>query len=83
MSKHSMMFGDTSSKYSGSGDPYTRGGMDSYYRRPKKPHYQAYGRNEYGKMCIETITDLTEEEVKQYHAGYDENEKDGDHKDWG
>jgi hypothetical protein len=29
------------------------------------------------------IVDLTPEEVQEYLAGYDENEAQGNHKDWG
>ena len=57
------------------GGLYDRGSADSYYRRPKNPHWYPEGTG------IEPIvTDLTEEEVKEYMLGYDEN---NDFKDWG
>jgi hypothetical protein len=57
------------------GGLYDRGSADSYYRRPKNPHWYPEGTG------IEPIiTDLTEEEVKEYELGYDENTE---FKDWG
>jgi hypothetical protein len=57
------------------GGLYDRGSADSYYRRPKNPHWYPEGTG------IEPIiTDLTEEEVKEYMLGYDENTE---FKDWG
>jgi hypothetical protein len=57
------------------GGLYDRGSADSYYRRPKNPHWYPEGTG------IEPIiTDLTEEEIKEYMLGYDEN---NDFKDWG
>ena len=70
-------------EYAGSGSPFIRGGMDSYFRRPRKPHYHVNGINELGNPCIDKVYDLTEEQIKEYHAGYDENEEHGDYKDWG
>lgn len=57
--------------------PHHRGIMDSYYRRPPRPHkwLDNLGREE--------VTDLTPEEKAEYHRGYSENEEWGDHKDWG
>lgn len=70
-------------KYTPSGDPETRGRMDSYYHRPKNPHYHIHGFNEYNNPCIEMVTNLTEQELADYHRGYDWNEEFGDKKDWG
>ena len=57
------------------GGLYDRGSADSYYRRPKNPHWYPEGTG------IEPIiTDLAEEEVKEYMLGYDENTE---FKDWG
>lgn len=53
-------------KYHGS--PYDRGHADSYYGRPKDPHYYPEGTYEGEKVTI-----LTEEELAAYNAGYDEN----------
>lgn len=58
----------------GHGSPYDRGSADAYYGRPPRPHKwtDGLGRAE--------VTDLTADEVKEYHAGYDQEE---DRKDWG
>jgi len=62
------------------GGPYDRGSADSYYGRGAKPHYYigATGRGE-------PITEerMTQEEIEAYYAGYDDNEKSGEKKDWG
>jgi len=60
------------------GGPYDRGAADSYYGRPKNPHYYIGGSYE-----GEAITDLTEEEVDAYTQGFHWNELFGDRKDWG
>jgi hypothetical protein len=70
-------------EYSPSGSPFVRGGMDSYYRRPRSPHCYVPGKNDLGFDCQVRVEDLTEEEVKQYYAGFEENEDMGDYKDWG
>jgi len=56
------------------GSPYDRGGADSYYRRPRRPHK----RPSFG----EDITLLTMEELVEYNQGFDDNEERGDFKDW-
>jgi hypothetical protein len=65
-------------QYEYHGGPYDRGAADSYYGRPRKPH--KYPRGTYN--CPEVL-DLTPEELEAYHAGYDDNEANGDKKDWG
>lgn len=59
------------------GSPWDRGRADSYYGRSIRPHkwLDGLGRQE--------ITDLTPAEIAEYHAGFEENEDAGDHKDWG
>jgi hypothetical protein len=57
------------------GSLYDRGSADSYYRRKKDPHWWPEGTG-HGKK----VTELTEEELKEYNLGYDENT---DFKDWG
>lgn len=57
------------------GSLYDRGSADSYYRRAKDPHW--YPEGTYNGT---RITDLTEEEVKEYMLGYDENTE---FKNWG
>lgn len=59
------------------GSPYDRGSADSWYSRPRRPHKGGVG----GDSGPE-ITDLTPDEIKAYHAGYDENEKSGGKKSW-
>ena len=59
------------------GSPYDRGRADNYYHRPECPHY--YPQGTYNG---DRITDLTDEQVKEYLAGYEWNEKFGDKKDW-
>jgi hypothetical protein len=57
------------------GGLYDRGSADSYYRRAKNPHWYPEGTG-HGKK----VTDLTEEEIKEYMLGYDENTE---FKNWG
>ena len=57
------------------GSLYDRGSADSYYRRPRNPHWYPEGT-----YHGEKITYLTESEIKEYNLGYDEN---NDFKDWG
>ena len=62
------------------GGPWDRGSADSYYRRSRCPHYFVGGT-----YHSEEITEdqMTEAEIAAYHAGFDDNEKYGDFKDWG
>jgi len=57
------------------GSLYDRGAADSYYGRPRDPHWYPAGT---GKGY--PITDLTQEEIFEYNLGYTEND---DFKDWG
>ena len=57
---------------------FDRGGADSYYRRPRKPHW--YSQGTYNG---EPVTDLTPEEIAEYNAGFDENEDAMNFKDYG
>jgi len=62
------------------GCAHERGVMDSYYRRPYAPHYYTgatYASDRIGEP------DMTPEEVAAYAKGYNDNERDGDFKDWG
>ena len=61
------------------GGPFDRGGADSYYGRGECPHYYEGGS---GVSRRVDEKDMTEEEVKAYYAGYDENESLGDKKEW-
>jgi hypothetical protein len=60
------------------GSASDRGAADSWYRRPREPHYWPEGTYK-----GEKIVGLTQEEIDAYHAAYDQNEADGNHKDWG
>ena len=50
------------------GSLYDRGSADSYYQRPRNPHWWT-ANSEYG----EKIVKLTQEEIFEYHLGYTEN----------
>lgn len=56
---------------------FDRGSADSYYGRPRQPHYGGVGGDS-GRR----VEQLTAEEVAEYQAGYDDNERFGDKKDW-
>lgn len=62
------------------GGPYDRGSADSYYHRPRKPHYYVEGTR---SSPIVTEELMTNDEIEAYNAGYDYNEETGDKKDWG
>ena len=50
------------------GSPFDRGSADSWYRRQPEPHYMIDGAR------IEKV-DMTAEQIAEYEAGYDSNEK--------
>jgi len=60
-----------------SGSLYDRGGADSHYRRPPSPHWYPNGSGKGDK-----VVDLDENEIAEYHAGYQDNEAAGDFKEW-
>lgn len=60
------------------GSLFDRGSADSWYDRPRDPHWYPGGTYKGVKM-----TALTEAEIAEYNAGYDDNEKSGGKKDWG
>ena len=62
----------------GYGSLFDRGAADSYYGRSKKPHW--YPKGTYNEPRIE---DLDAAQIAEYNAGYEDNEKFGDKKDWG
>lgn len=61
------------------GSLYDRGAADSYYGRGPSPHYGGVGGSEF----VDRVEALTEEEHEEYMAGYMDNERFGDKKDWG
>jgi hypothetical protein len=60
------------------GGCFDRGSADSYYGRPRQPHYYVGGTG-----TSERVENLTPAEVQAYLAGYQWNEQFGDKKDWG
>jgi hypothetical protein len=61
------------------GGPYDRGSADSYYRRGYRPHYYAGGNSTSEKVVQ---NQMTPEEIEAYAAGYDDNEAQGNFKEW-
>lgn len=57
------------------GSPYDRGSADSWYRRQAIPHHMVDGKR------IEQV-DMTADQIAEYEAGYDDNEKTGGRKDY-
>lgn len=58
------------------GGPYDRGSSDAYYGRGYNPHY--YRGKTYASECVEQSA-MTEAEIAEYDAGYDE---EYDRKNW-
>ena len=61
------------------GSLFDRGSADSYYHRPRNPHMYA-GATMQSPRIPESA--MTPDEVLAYHAGYDDNERSGNHKNW-
>ena len=59
------------------GSLFDRGSADSYYGRPRDPHY--YPEGSYNGP---RVTNLNQAEIDAYMAGYDYNEQYGDKKSW-
>jgi len=53
------------------GGPFDRGSADSYYHRGVNPHYYVGATSFTDRIERD---DMTDEEVKQYYAGYEYNE---------
>ena len=62
------------------GGPFDRGSADSYYNRPRNPHY--FKGNTHASEEVK-VDKMSFAEILAYNAGYDYNEKYGDKKDWG
>jgi len=62
------------------GGAYDRGSADSYYGRGFNPHY--YVGATYSSDRVE-LADMTPEEIAAYTKGYNDNEDEGNFKDWG
>ena len=61
------------------GGAFDRGSADSYYGRPRRPHYFEGATYD----SVEIVPKQTDPEYWDYLAGYDYNEQFGDKKDWG
>lgn len=61
------------------GGPYDRGSADSYYRRPRNPHFYAGATGSSPRIEMEC---MTPDEIEAYNAGYDDNEAEGNYKEW-
>ena len=59
------------------GGLFDRGSADSYYGRPRDPHWYPQGSYE-----GEPVESLTPAEIEEYLAGYEDNERFGDKKEW-
>jgi len=59
------------------GGLFDRGSADSYYSRPRDPHWYPEGSYHGTK-----VTKLNDIEIQAYMAGYDHNERFGDKKSW-
>jgi len=60
------------------GSLYDRGSADSYYGRPRDPHYGGVG----GDSGQRVDQGLSIDEIKEYYAGYEYNEQFGEKKDY-
>lgn len=56
---------------------YDRGSADSYYGRARDPHYGGVGGDSGPRVSVND-----EAAVAEYMAGYNDNERDGNKKDW-
>lgn len=61
------------------GGPFDRGSADSWYSRPRNPHY--FVGATYRSELVEQAQ-MTPEQVQAYLAGYQWNEQFGGKKDW-
>ena len=61
------------------GGPFDRGSADSYYGRPRLPHFYVEGTS---TSPMVTQDQMTPAEVQAYLAGYQWNEQFGDKKSW-
>ena len=59
------------------GSLYDRGSADSYYGRPRDPHYGGVGGDSGPRVEV-----YDESSVAEYLAGYEYNERHGDKKDY-
>jgi hypothetical protein len=62
------------------GGAFDRGSADSYYHRPRQPHFYVDGTGTSDRVEQDQ---MTRSEIQAYLAGYQYNEQFGDKKDWG
>lgn len=61
------------------GGPFDRGSADSWYSRPRRPHFYV---GDTATSPLITEDQMRPEEVQAYLAGYQWNEQFGGKKDW-
>lgn len=61
------------------GGPWDRGSADSYYRRGANPHFYVGGTGTSDRI---NKSEMTEEQIEEYYAGYAYNEAQGDYKEY-
>jgi hypothetical protein len=59
------------------GSLFDRGSADSYYGRPRNPHYGGVGGHSGDRVVV-----VDKDSVAEYNAGYDYNEQFGHKKDY-
>jgi len=62
------------------GGAFDRGSADSYYGRPRNPHFYIDGTGTSERV---DQSGMSPAEIRAYLAGYQYNEQYGDKKDWG
>jgi len=62
------------------GGPFDRGSADSYYNRPRNPHY--FRGDTYNSEEVKSDK-MSFDEILAYNMGYEYNEIFGDKNDWG
>lgn len=67
------VFKTVSGQHSQHRSPFIAGDADRYYGRPRNPNFCVNGRKY-------TRVEMTDEQIKMYHDGYD---SDDEVKDWG
>ena len=61
------------------GGPYDRGSADSYYRRRFRPHFFVGATYHTAEITEER---MSQKEIAAYTAGWDDNERDGNFKEY-
>ncbi len=61
------------------GSPYDRGSADCYYGRLRFPHKGGVGGGSGPRIPMHMLSD---QEINEYHQGYDDQEASGEKKDW-